>query len=583
MCRFVTMDCMSLYSLRPIPDIDANQLAPYSALTKRLLLARNITTEQEAEIFLHPNWERDIHDPFLMKDMQKVVDRIMTAIAKKETIVLWSDYDMDGIPGAVLLNDFFRRIGYDYVIHHTPHRNRDGFGLNAEGIDELIEKKAGLIVTIDCGIADVEHVAYAQKNGIDVIVTDHHLVGMEIPKACAILNPKQDGCSYPEKMLCGAGVAFKLVQALIIHLRAHAEESMETIPVGWEKWQLDMAGMATIADMVHLSGENRTLAYFGLMVLRKSRRVGLQALLKKARTNQKYLIEDDVAFTIAPRINAASRMGHAKDAFALLSSTDLREAGALAETLDAINTERKTVVATMKREVHRKLKKIENLKSVIVLGNPEWKPSLLGLVAGSLAEEYKRPVFLWGRESGTTIKGSCRSDGSCSIFALMEKAHESFLEYGGHTIAGGFSLEEEQVHTLEEKLSQAYALVSQKDASLDTYYDEELTLDQVNWDTYREVSSFGPFGEGNPKPLFFFRAVSIRTVKTFGKGNEHLEFKFKREHGGDITAISFFTEADSFGCSFHSETPVSFVAHLEASYFKGRPELRLKLVDIFHS
>jgi len=419
------------------------------------------------------------------------------------------------------------------------------------------------------------------KNGIDVIVTDHHLVGKELPEAFAILNPKQNGCSYPEKMLCGAGVAFKLVQALVAHIRTHAKEGLETIPVGWEKWQLDMAGMATIADMVHLSGENRTIAYFGLMVLRKSRRLGLQALLKKARANQAYLIEDDVAFTIAPRINAASRMGHAKDAFALLASTDMTEAGALAESLDAINTERKTMVATMKRDIHRRLKKIDTMRSVIVLGNPEWKPSLLGLVAGSLAEEYKRPVFLWGRESGFTIKGSCRSDGSCSIFALMEKVHESFLEYGGHTIAGGFSLAEEQVHTLEEKLSQAYALVSQKDMSHDTEYDEELTLDQVNWDTYREVSSFGPFGEGNPKPLFLFRNVLIREVRTFGKGNEHLEFKFKREHGGDISAISFFTEADSFGCSFHSETPVSFVAHLEASYFKGRPELRLKLVDIF--
>ena len=572
---------MKKYVPRKLPEVAQDALLAYAPFTRQLLLTRNITTDEEAEIFLHPNWERDMHDPFLMKDMQKVVDRIMTAMEKKEIIVLWSDYDMDGIPGAVLLNDFFRTIGYDHVLHHTPHRNKDGFGLNSDGIDELIEKSVGLIITIDCGIADVEHVAYAQKHHIDVIVTDHHLVGKKVPKAYAILNPKQEGCLYPEKMLCGAGVAFKLVQALVQYVREHAPAGLQTIPVGWEKWQLDMAGMATIADMVYLSGENRTIAYFGLMVLRKSRRLGLQALLKKARTSQEHLIEDDVAFTIAPRINAASRMGHAKDAFTLLASTDMTEAGALAEALDGINTERKTVVATMKRDIHRRLKKSDTLKSVIVLGNPEWKPSLLGLVAGSLAEEYERPVFLWGRESGTTIKGSCRSDGSCSIFALMEQAHSCFLEYGGHTIAGGFSLEEEQVHTLEEKLSHAYALVSQKDVSGDTDYDEELTLDQVNWDTYREVSSFGPFGEGNPKPLFFFRNISIREVKTFGKGHEHLEFRFKREHGSDVSAISFFTEADSFGCSFHPDTPVSFVAHLEASYFRGRPELRLKLVDIF--
>lgn len=573
---------MSLYTLRPLPKLDADTLTAYSPLSKRLLLTRDIMTAEDAEIFLHPNWERDTHDPFLMKDMRKVVDRIVTAIEKNETIVLWSDYDMDGIPGAVLLNEFFRVVGYSNVMHYTPHRNKDGFGLNADGIDELIEKKVGLIITIDCGIADAEHVARAQEQGIDVIVTDHHLVGKKIPEAFAILNPKQEGCLYPEKMLCGAGVAFKLVQALVLHMHEHAQDALETIPVGWEKWQLDMAGMATIADMVHLRGENRTLAHFGLVVLRKSRRLGLQALLKKARTNQRYLIEDDVAFTIAPRVNAASRMGHAKDAFALLASNDMTEAGVLAEKLDAINNERKTLVATMKREVHRRLKKIGELKPVIVLGNPEWKPSLLGLVAGSLAEEYKRPVFLWGRESGTTIKGSCRSDGSCSIFSLMDATQDSFLEYGGHTIAGGFTLEEEQVHTLEQKLSETYSLVSQKETT-ENYYDEELTLADVNWDTYREVSAFGPFGEGNSKPLFFFRNVSVREVKTFGKGHEHLEFRFMREGGSDVSAISFFTELDSFGCSFHSETSVSFVAHLEASYFRGRPELRLKLVDIFPS
>lgn len=571
---------MTSYTLRPLPKIDADNLTRYAPLTKRLLLSRNIQTEKEAEIFLHPDWERDTHDPFLMHGMKKTVERIFSAIEKNEPIAIWSDYDMDGIPGAVVLYDFFRTIGYENVVHHTPHRNIDGFGLNKDGIDDLIQKKVGLIITVDCGTADAEHITYAKKNTVDVIVTDHHLVGDTEPEAFAILNPKQDSCTYPEQMLCGAGVAFKLVQALVRHVKTTEQKNIQQIPVGWEKWMLDMVGMATIADMVPLRGENRTFAHFGIVVLQKSRRLGLQALLKKARTNQRYVFEEDVAFSIAPRINAASRMGHARDAFTLLASTDVSEAGVLAEELEKINTERKTVVATMKREVNRRLKKMGERKSVIVLGNPDWKPSLLGLVAGSLAEEYECPVFLWGREEGVTIKGSCRSYGSCNIFELMEHARDHFSEYGGHRVAGGFSVKEGQVHTLEDALVLAFDAVSQASVADTKHYDDELTLENVNWNTYREVALFGPFGEGNSKPLFLFKDVMLDEVRMFGKGNEHIELTFKKENGSPVKAICFFKTAESFSVQFQSQSKISFVAHMEASYFKGRPELRLKLVDV---
>jgi single-stranded-DNA-specific exonuclease len=590
---------MAAYTLRAVSG-NEEVLTAYPPLVRRLLLARGITTVEDAERFLRPDWDRDTHDPFLMKDMRKVCERIAAAIAGEETIAIWSDYDMDGIPGAVVLYDLFRKLGYERVIHHTPHRNKDGFGLNRTGLDELQAAGAALVITIDCGITDVEQVAYANEHGLDVIVTDHHIPGEVLPPAYAVLNPKQEGCIYPEKMLCGAGVAFKLAQAVLAHLATEmgpravdggsggtgsgvpATRSTEAAlpPAGWEKWLLDMAGMATIADMVPLVGENRALAHFGLVVLRKSRRLGLQALLKKARADQRHLTEDDIGFTIAPRVNAASRMGHARDAFRLLASTEPAEAGALADELDRINTERKTVVATMKREIKRRLEKMGEPKEVIVLGNPEWKPSLLGLVAGGLAEEYARPVFLWGREEGLIIKGSCRSDGVVSVHEVMRHASEHFIEYGGHAYSGGFSLEQERVHVLEQALIKAHRHVRKDANERERVYDSDLAPDDVTWETHRAVSLLAPFGEGNPKPLFMMRDVLIAGVRQFGKGNEHLELSLARSDGGRVKAIAFFTAYDAYGEPFHEGQLVSLMVHLEASYFRSRPELRVRLVDV---
>lgn len=569
---------MSTYALKKLSQVDSKKLKDLPPLLRRLLLLRGVKTKKAAETFLHPNWERDTHDPYLMKGMKKAVKRIFKAMDKKETIAIWSDYDMDGIPGAVVLFDFFKKLEYSNVVHITPHRNLDGFGLNKKGIDTLKKKKVTLMITVDCGIGDNVQVSYAKKNGIDTIITDHHIPNGTLPKAHVILNPKQEGCEYPFDMLAGAGVAFKLAQALIIHTRKIKHKSA---PVeGWEKWMLDMVGMATVADMVPLTGENRALAHFGMLVLRKSRRLGLQALLRKARSNQRYLNEEDVSFTIAPRINAASRMGHARDAFSLLSSTEAAEAGALADALDKINNTRKVLVATMKRETKRKLAKRTEIGDVIVLGNPEWKPSLLGLVAGSLAEEYNKPVFLWGREEGNVIKGSCRSEGTTDIFALMDGMEERFIEFGGHAFSGGFELEEEKVHDFESALHDVFKKNKNKHTNKKKLYDEVLSLSDVTRETYSEINKLAPFGEGNPKPLFLFKDVPVKGVRMFGKGKEHLELQFEKESGGTVKAIQFFTTPESLGIEFHENTVINFVAHIELSNFMGRSEIRLRLVDV---
>jgi single-stranded-DNA-specific exonuclease len=546
-------------------------------LVEKILHLRGLEDEKEQEHFLHPDWERDTHDPFLLKDMHRACERIARAIQNNETILLWSDYDMDGIPGAVVLYDFFQLIGYECVRHYTPHRNKDGFGLNEAGLREAREAGVSLVITIDCGIADVACAEYARKEELDLIITDHHIPPEVLPSAYAIINPKQKDCAYPEKMLCGAGVAFKLVQGMRDFFVEHKILSQEKLPTKDAlKWLLDMVGMATIADMVPLVGENRVFAHFGLVVLRKSRRCGLQALLKKAKVDQRFLTEEDIGFSIAPRINAASRMGHASDAFFLLASKDPQEAGGYAEKLEKINSERKTLVATMKRDIHARLKKRDTLAPVVVLGDPDWKPSLLGLVASGLAEEFVRPVFLWGREEGTVIKGSCRSGGGVQVHTLMHEAREQFLEYGGHAYSGGFSVSHEKVHTLEEGLVSALAALPEAEEEKEACL--PLALSEVHRETMRALSLCAPFGVGNPRPLFCFEGVRVETMRSFGKASEHLEVVFSHD-GAGAKAIAFFTTPEKHPALVVGNT-VSLHAYLEHSRFGGKEEVRLRMVRV---
>ncbi|HEY4517264.1 MAG TPA: single-stranded-DNA-specific exonuclease RecJ [Candidatus Paceibacterota bacterium] len=564
---------MKHYSIRPTaPPAVHTDLESYPHLVRQLLHTRGIKTVEEAQAFLAPEYERDLHDPFLMKDMGKAVERTLKALVGKEKIAVWSDYDCDGIPGGVLLHDFFKKVGANFI-NYIPHRHEEGYGLNISGIEELAEKKVTLMITIDCGTNDTLAIARAKELGIEVIVTDHHLPALERPALFALLNPHQEGETYPFKELCGSGVAFKLVQGLIA-------KGNFNLPVGWEKWLLDMAGLATLADMVPLTGENRALAHYGLLVLRKSPRLGLRKLLRLMRMKQHEITEDDVGFMIVPRINAASRMDVPMDAFRLLTTDDEGRAEELAHHLNRINDERKGVVASMVKEIRKRMDAREP-REVIVMGDPRWKPALLGLAANTLAEEFARPVFLWGREGNETLKGSCRSDGSMNIVELMRSRSDLFIQYGGHAFAGGFSVVQEKVHLLEVHLAEAFLELSSKEIFVEpSYLDGELTLEGLDWNTYRQIASLAPFGEGNPKPLFRFPSLLLNEVRQFGKKQEHLELLFKRKNGKPLSAISFFTTAEDFPQLLNAGAKIDLIATVERSTFRASPELRLRVVDV---
>jgi len=573
----------------PIPQPIAEHLGEYPELMRSLLFYRGITTKEEAEKFLNPNYETDLPDPFLMKDMDKAVERILQVVKNDERILIYSDYDADGIPAAVVMHDFFKLIGYENFEIYIPHRHTEGFGLHLEAIDTFVEKGIKLLITLDCGIGDWEEVSHAKNLGIDVIITDHHLPGEKLPQAFAIVNPKQIDCQYPFEMLCGSGVAFKLVQALIKRLPEEtrfvaASGSRVSPPSGQEKWLLDMVGLATLSDMVPLTGENRALAHFGLKVLRKSRRPGFQKLLSLMRVNQRFLTEDDVGFMITPRINAASRMGIPIDAFHLLSTDSETKGDELARHLDRINNERKGLVASTVKEIKKILGERESHfleRKVIVMGNPSWRPALLGLAANTIAEEYKKPVFLWGREDGRDIKGSCRSDGSAHLVKLMEQVKDHFIEYGGHKFSGGFSIASDKIHTFEEALHEAAVTLNHETQQQEPLcVDAKISLDEVTWKLQEMLDRLAPFGIGNPKPLFMFENVKPQDVKMFGKTQEHLELSFLNSKNKKVRAIGFFMKPEDFSSQPKKELSMNLVATVEKSYFGAAPELRLRIVDI---
>jgi len=535
----------------------------FPEILQKLLHQRGVTKEKE-EDFLNPKYEK-LHNPLLLPDMEKARDRVLLSMERGENIFVFSDYDADGIPGAVVFSDFFKRIKYEKVSFYIPHRHDEGFGLSKEAIDEAVKRDAKLIITIDCGTADREEVLYANEKGIDVVITDHH-ESKKLPKAYAVVNPKRSNSNYPFKELCGASVAYKLVQAIY-------NKNNFGLKRGIEKWSLDMVAIATLSDMVPLVEENRILAKFGLEVLRKSPRPGIQALCKRLNMSQPNLTEDDVAFMITPRINAASRMGKPEDAFNLLATSDPKEALTLSLHLEEINNERKGVVASIVKEAKKHVLQRGDLAKVLVVGNPEWRPALLGLVANSLVEEFERPAFVWGRDGDGVLKGSCRSYNGYDLFTLMNACSKSFLEFGGHAGAGGFSVDLENLTRLEEALSHALDELHMSEIKKDE--DVEIGVKDICEDLYKTISVLAPFGIGNQKPVFRIPNAEIKSVKQFGKSKDHLEVTLLP----NIKAISFFSSLENFNLE-SNVSRCNVFAHLEKSFFLGRPELRLRILDL---
>lgn len=555
---------------RQLTDLERKNLAQYSDLVAHLLFHRGVTESAQAEAFINPNYDIHSHPAELLQDIDKGVTRVLEAIKNEETICIYGDYDADGIPGSVIMSEFFEKIGYTNFFVYIPHRNREGFGLNTSALDIIKDKGASLIITIDCASANVSEVVYANSLNIDVIITDHHEVPDVMPNAYALINPKRPDCEYPEKMLCGSSVIFKFIQHLI-------QKGGFDIHDGWEKWLLDMVGIATISDMVPLTGENRIFAYYGLQVLKKTRRLGLLKLFSTRKVNQKTIAEDDISFLITPQINAASRMGEPILAYNLLTSKTEEEADIHARELSRINDKRKIEVTKVVKEVHKHIKDKGHNFPVIAYGNPNWQPSLMGLVCSKIAEEFKKPVFLWGRGDGVELKGSCRTWDGISVYELMQKLDsEFFIQYGGHEAAGGFVIKTDKVSEFESALASHMDELHIKDHTYEC--DMNLHIDEISTEIVASIEKLAPYGMANPKPLFAIEG-NVYGVKNFGSLKNHFEIAFKKSNGEIIRAIAFYKTNESFR-EINEGEKVTIIGHIEKNFFAGRHTVQVKLVDV---
>jgi len=545
------------------------QMIPTPAELEDLLAQRLNLNPATYKAFLEP--EYTLGDLFAFTDMKKGVERLKKAIDTGEQIGIYADYDCDGIPGAVVLVDLCKKIGMMERVHvYIPDRHDEGYGVSKIGIDALDAKGVTLMITVDVGITAIGEIADAQSRGIDVILTDHHQPLSKFPAAYALIHPAKG--EYINQDPCGAAVAFYVVAAF---LEKYASEY--DIKPGWEKWLLDLVGFATLSDMVPLTGENRMLALYGLHVMHKTRRVGLQTLLAKNNINLSVLIETDLTFTLAPRLNAASRMDSPMLAFELLSTEDPGRALAIVKILDEINDLRKALVAQITKVAHANLahrSMSTELPAIVVIGNPEWRPAVLGLVANKLQESYGRSFFVWGEGGDGSIKGSCRMIDEHHAALLFQALPEGImLHAGGHQAAGGFSVSKEQVHFLETALNDAIVQVVPNGSGKVVYEALPIPIGTATTRHLSVVRKFAPFGVGNIEPRFLFTDVEIQSVKMFGKNKEHIEIVV-RDGTGTATAFTFFA-TDIYINRFVPGAAVSFVGTIEAGW-RGGVRIRIQ-------
>lgn len=536
-----------------------------------LMVQRSITTAEEARAFFVPDLGY-LHDPFLMKDMNIAVERVATAIKKNEKILVYGDYDVDGTTAVAMVYSFLKE-QYSNVEYYIPDRYREGYGVSLQGIDFAYQNNCKLVITLDCGIKAVEKVRYARTKGLDVIICDHHYPGEEIPKAVAVLDPKQPSCNYPYKELSGCGVGFKLIQA---YSRIHGMAFSKIAHY------LDLVAVSIASDIVPLTGENRVLAYYGLKQLNESPRTGLREIIREAEICRALTIED-VVFKIGPRINAAGRMEAGSKAVELLISNDTKLATGISKEINNFNIERRSVDRTITTEAMRMIS--EDQRSVnartTVLYNPSWKKGVIGIVASRLIETYYRPTVILTESNGFAT-GSARSVQGYDLYQAIEACSDLLESFGGHMFAAGLTLKKENIRPFMERFEQfVNSTISEEQLVPRVFIDCELSFSEINDDFFTILSKFQPFGPDNMSPVFVTRNVTDSgTGKMVGSSGEHLKLDIcQASSGNKVFPAIAFNQADQFeyirkGYSF------DICYSIEMNEFRGNRNLQLNIKDI---
>ena len=551
----------------PHPEAAARLTAAgYPCLVSAVLASRGIGTAEEAAAFLEHE-QRLTYSPFLMADMDKAVARVQQALADHEKIAVFGDYDVDGITATCILVDYLQGRGAD-VVHYIPRRIEDGYGLSCDAIEGLYQKGARLLITVDCGITGVEEVDFANSLGMDVVITDHHECKETLPRAAAVVDPHRPDCPYPFKHLAGCGVALKLALALGGPDREEALFSR----------YCTLAAIGTVADVMQMSGENRTIVSRGLAAIEHSDFIGLHALLKEAGLAGREITSVQIGFVLAPRINAAGRMGAADKAAELLLCTDPAEAERMARDLCALNRERQNVEQTIYSQAEEMIARLPDRdRSALVLESSRWHQGVVGIVASRLSEKYSRPSFMI-HLNGATGKGSCRSWGGFNLFAALESCKDLLLGFGGHELAAGFTIEEGNIPAFRQRMNDyarsfrgGEAPVSVLDVDVAITHPSAVTLEELE-----ALSALEPYGSGNARPVFCLLGATLLRTQNVGQ-NRHLKLRLGKG-SAQFDGIFFSTVAEDCGCKAGDRVDAAF--YLQINEFRGSRTVQLQMVDL---
>jgi len=528
---------------------------------REVLLTQREVARAEWEYFFEPNFDQGIHDPARLFGMDAAVERIRQAINKEERIVVYGDYDADGVASLAILMTALKSLGAN-VSPYLPHRVDDGYGLNLSVLKKLASEM-DLLITVDCGVSNVAEVDWLKKRSIDVIVTDHHNLPDDLPEALAVLHPRHPQGKYPFKYLCGAGVAWKLAAALLAD--KEAEISL-----------LDLVAVGAVADMVPMVGENRVIVALGLRVLRKSSRVGMRALTAMVGAGAGDINEEALSYRLVPLLNAAGRLEHAQPVLDLMLTDNKRQADDLVAKLQQYNRRRSVRSRQIQVEVESRL--IEDKAPFVFVSDKSWEAGLVGLVAGRLSDKYAKVAVVVGGGNGHAV-GSARAPAGFNVFQLIAGQEEHLLSFGGHASAAGFSVAYDKVSMLRSLLVEAAAQIGKETKCRREAADAVVVQDLLNWDTAEMLERFAPFGEGNRRPSLISRDLELVEWRVVGKTGEHAKFLFRN---GDelLDGIGFGLARQEWLRGVKRAKLVDVLFHLDINEFKGRRTLQLQVLDI---
>ena len=542
-----------------------------SPVVARVLISRGINNVQDARRFFRPQLT-DLHDPFLFQDMQKAVNRLNEALGRKERILVYGDYDVDGCTAVALVYRFLLQF-YSNIDYYIPDRNEDGYGVSRKGVDYACETGVGLVIVLDCGIKATDEVAYAKGKGIDFIICDHHVPGTELPPAVAVLNAKRLDNTYPYEHLCGCGVGFKLMQAFAI---SNGIEFSQLIPL------LDLCAISIAADLVPIMGENRILAYHGLRQLNNSPSIGVKALMEICGLKDKEISLGDIIFKIGPRINASGRMQTGNEAVALLIEKNQQNARKLAEQINEYNEQRKDLDKSMTEEANRIVKTLEHRHEhkSIVLFNEEWHRGIIGIVASRLTEVFYKPSVVLTCSDDGRATGSARSVPGFDVYKAIESCADLLENFGGHTYAAGLTLPAQNVPAFRLRFEQyVRENIQPEQTNAILNVDAEIDFREINRRVANELKRFAPYGPDNHKPLFCTRQVyDYGTSKVVGRDQEHIKLELVDSKSGNVMNGIAFGQS-SQARYIKTKRAFDIVYHIEENSHK-RGEVQLQIEDI---